>query len=85
MTSTNIKVEKQNNENNTSLVRRFTKRVQGSGMLVRAKSIRFRKRPISKSKQKQQILRSIEKRKEREKLVKLGKLPDRSLPFSNSR
>jgi ribosomal protein S21 len=81
----NVKVEKQNNENNTSLIRRFTKRVQGSGMLPRAKSLRFRNRPISVAKRKQQTLKKLEKKKEREKLIKLGKLPDRTFPFSRSR
>lgn len=83
--TTNVKVEKQNNENNTSLIRRFTKRVQASGMLPRAKSLRFRSRPISEAKRKQQTLKRLEKKKEREKLIKLGKLPDRTFPFSRSR
>ncbi len=73
----NVEVEKQNNENNTSLIRRFTKRVQGSGILPRVKSTRFREREPSKFKEKQQTLKRLEKRKERERLVKLGKIPDR--------
>ena len=81
MTSVNIKVEKNSNENNTSLLRRFTKRVQGSGMLIRAKSMRFRNRPISEAKRKEQTLKKLKRAKERERLVKLGKLPDRSGPF----
>lgn len=83
--TTNVQVEKQNNENNTSLIRRFTKRVQGSGMLPRAKSLRFRSRPVSVAKRKQQTLKRLEKKKEREKLIKLGKIPDKTFTFSRSR
>ena len=85
MTSINVKVEKQSNENNTSLIRRFTKRVQASGLLPRAKSLRFRTRPVSETKKKQQTLKRLEKIKEREKLIKLGKIPDHSSPFSRRR
>lgn len=83
MTAVNIKVEKNSNENNTSLIRRFTKRVQGSGMLIRAKSMRFRNRPISETKRKQQTLKRLKKAKERERLIKLGKIADRSGPFQS--
>ncbi|MGM0482444.1 MAG: hypothetical protein ACQEP6_01085 [Patescibacteria group bacterium] len=85
MVATNVKVEKNSNENNVALVRRFTKRVQGSGILPRAKSIRFRNRPLSETKKKQETLKRLKKAKERERLVKLGKLPDRSQPFSRQR
>ncbi len=85
MTATNVKVEKQDSENNASLIRRFTKRVQGSGILPRVKSIRFRSRPSSELKKKQQTLKRIKKIEEREKLIKLGKIPDRSNSFSSRR
>ena len=78
MTAINVKVEKNSNENNTALIRRFTKRVQNSGILPRAKSIRFRNRAISETKKKQQTLKRLKKLEEREKLIKLGKIVDRS-------
>lgn len=81
MVAINVKVEKQDSENNTSLLRRFTKRVQASGVLPRVKSIRFNSRPDSNLKKKRQTLKRIEKKKEREKLIKLGKMPERSSFF----
>ncbi|MFP4539902.1 MAG: hypothetical protein ACLFNN_03140 [Candidatus Paceibacterota bacterium] len=82
MVARNVKVEKQGGENNTTLIRRFTKRVQGSGILPRVKSIRFRNRPVSETKKKQQALKRLQKMKERERMIKLGKIQER--PYSNS-
>lgn len=82
MVARNVKVEKQGGENNTTLIRRFTKRVQGSGILPRVKSIRFRNRPVSETKKKQQALKRLQKMKEREIMIKLGKIQER--PYSSS-
>ena len=71
----NIEVEKNNNENNLSLLRRFTKRVQGSGILPRVRSIRYKTRKLSAYKTKMKTLKVIKRRKEVEKLIKLGKMP----------
>ncbi len=76
MTATQVKVEKNNNENTTSLIRRFTKKVQGSGLVQKVRSIRFRSRPSSTLKTKREALKRIENIKNRERLVKLGKLPE---------
>lgn len=69
-----IEVKKQERENTQSLIRRFTRRVQQSGVLVRARKIRFRQRPKSRSAKKAAALRREELRKEYFKLRKLGKL-----------
>lgn len=71
----NIEVEKNNNENNLGLLRRFTKRVQGSGILPRVRSIRYKSRKLSAYKIKMKTLKSIKKKKEIEELIKLGKFP----------
>lgn len=71
----NIEVEKNNNENNLSLLRRFTKRVQGAGILPRVRSIRYKIRKLSYYKTKMKTLKSIKRKKEIEKLIKLGKMP----------
>lgn len=71
----NIEVEKNNNENNLSLLRRFTKRVQGSGILPRVRSIRYKSRKLSAYKTKMKTLKSIKRKKEVEELIKLGKFP----------
>ena len=52
----NVEVTKNNNENTTSLIRRFTKRVQGSGILPRVRSVRYAQRPDSDFKKKQNTL-----------------------------
>jgi ribosomal protein S21 len=45
----NIEVERGANENSVSLLRRFTKRVQGAGVLPRVRSIRYASRNISEA------------------------------------
>jgi len=71
----NVEVEKNNNENNLSLLRRFTKRVQGAGILPRVRSIRYETRKLSAYKTKMKTLKAIKRRKEVENLIKLGKMP----------
>jgi ribosomal protein S21 len=74
---TNVEVEKNTNENTASLIRRFTKRVQGSGILPRMRKIRYRKRTASKYTTKKGKLTALKKREAYEELVKLGKAPER--------
>ncbi|KKR53450.1 MAG: hypothetical protein UT90_C0008G0007 [Parcubacteria group bacterium GW2011_GWA1_40_21] len=71
----NIEVEKNNNENNVSLLRRFTKRVQGAGILPRVRSIRYKARKLSAYKTKMKTLKSIRRKKEVAELIKMGKMP----------
>ncbi len=70
----NVEVEKNNNENNVSLLRRFTRRVQGSGILPKMRSIRYKERKLSKYKIKVKKLESIKRKKEMEELIKMGKV-----------
>lgn len=75
----NVEVTKNNNENTMSLIRRFTKRVRGAGILPRVRSIRYAKRPLSAFKNKQQTLRKIERREKFEELYKQGKVEERQV------
>lgn len=75
MSIANAEVKKNNNENVVSLIRRFTKRVQSSGVIPRVRSIRWSKRKPSHFKMKKSALVVLAKRKEYERLKKLGKLP----------
>jgi ribosomal protein S21 len=68
-----IEVKKNANESNMNLIRRFTRRVQESGIIQKVKSKRYNKRAESKVKTKQAALKKISKKKEYEKLFKLGK------------
>ncbi|MCK5060087.1 MAG: 30S ribosomal protein S21 [Candidatus Pacebacteria bacterium] len=70
----NIKVERGGSENNLSILRRFTKRMQGSGILRRVRGRRYHSRALSQSVQKKQALKKLGKREKYEELVKLGKI-----------
>lgn len=74
----NIEIEKNNNESNASMLRRFTKKVQGSGILPRVRSIRYSGRALSPYKVKVQRLASITKKAEIEELIRMGKMADRT-------
>jgi len=72
--ATNVEVEKSATENSVSLLRRFTKRVQGSGVLPRVRSIRYSARAISENVKRKKTLKVIRRRAEVAKLVRLGKM-----------
>ena len=70
----NVSVDKNANENNLSVLRRFTKRVQGSGVLNRVRGIRYHSRNLSEYSRKKMTLKVLVTRAENERLMKLGKL-----------
>lgn len=67
-----FEIKKQDRENPQSLVRRFSRRLKNSGILLRARSLRFRDRPESALTKRRAALRRIEKQNEYEHLSKLG-------------
>jgi len=67
-----IEVEKQGRENSQNLIRRFTKKVQKSGILPRARKNRFFKRPKSETMKKRAALRRQKLSKQYANLRKLG-------------
>ncbi len=70
----NVQVDLNGNETSSNLLRRFTRRVQESGLLPRVRSKKDRKRSESKYVKKNKALSSIAHRKEIQKLIKLGKI-----------
>lgn len=72
--TTNVSVKKTGSENTSGTIRRFTKRVQGSGVLKRVRKIRFYKRNPSKFIRKKQTLKSLKARERYEEQSKLGTL-----------
>ena len=70
-----VEVQKTQSESNLSALRRFSKRVQGSGILNRVRSNRYHTRTQSLFKRKQSKLTHLKRAAEREKLAKWGKLP----------
>jgi len=73
----NIEVEKNNNENSVNLIKRFTRRVQGSGILPRVRSIRYSERKPSRYVKKKKALKSIANREKTVELIKLGKISEK--------
>ncbi|MEK9168007.1 MAG: hypothetical protein AAB769_01605 [Patescibacteria group bacterium] len=73
----NVAVAKNPNENTTSLIRRFTKRVQGAGILRRVRSLRYSERSLSKFTHKKRALKRMKKRTEFERLLKLGRVEEK--------
>ena len=69
-----IEVRKRERENVQGLLRRFSKRILQSGVLVRARRGRFYIPPLTKRQKRLGALRREKVSKEREKLYKLGKL-----------
>lgn len=69
-----IEVKKNANESNMNLVRRFTRKVQDSGIIQKVKSKRYNERNLSKLKVKAGTLKRLARRKEQARLVKLGKV-----------
>jgi ribosomal protein S21 len=67
-----LEIKKEKGESVSSLIRRFTKAVQQSGILIRAREKMYRDRNISEEKKKRSALRREEMKKKYEKLKKLG-------------
>jgi ribosomal protein S21 len=72
----NVEVVKNNNENNLNLIRRFTKKVQGSGVLPRIRSIRYATRKQSEYVKKKKTLKVLKRRAEVDELIKMGKMTE---------
>lgn len=73
-TMVNVEVERGDNENNLSVLRRFTKRVQGSGVLIRVRSRRYSQRLPSKNTKRAKTVAFLKKKEATAELVKLGKV-----------
>ena len=74
-----IEVRKKDKETTESLMRRFSRRIQQSGVLVRARKTRFKNDEKSKTEKRQEALYKVKIRKEINALKKLGKFDDEAL------
>ena len=72
----NAEVVKTGNENNLNLIRRFTKKVQGSGVLPRVRSIRYASRKMSQYVKHKKTMKVLKRREEVSELLKLGKMTE---------
>jgi len=74
----NVEVTKSANENNIGIIKRFTKKVQGSGILPKVRSLRYSQRDLSFYKNKKNTLKNLKRKTEIMELIKMGKMADRS-------
>lgn len=72
----NVQVERNQNESGLSLLRRFTKRVQGSGILPRVRSIRYASRNISETVKQKKTLKKLRQKAYILEQIKLGKITE---------
>ncbi len=72
----NVQVDKNNNESSANVIRRFTKRVQGAGIIPKVRSGRYRTRIKSDNVQRRAKLKKLAKKTTYEKLLKLGKIAE---------
>ena len=72
----NAEVQKTGSENNLNLIRRFTKRVQGSGILPRVRSIRYSTRKLSPYVKQKKTLKVLKRREEVADMIKMGKMSE---------
>lgn len=68
-----IEVKRDGTESTGSAMRRFSKKVQGAGIVRLVKSLKATERPLSHYKKKKAALKRITRRNEYERLKKLGK------------
>lgn len=70
--ATNVEVEKNNNESSANVIRRFTKRMQGAGIVPKVRGGRYFNRIKSSNVRRAAKLKKLDKAETYEKLVKLG-------------
>jgi len=69
-----LKAKKQNKESTQGLIRRFSRKMRKSGILIEARKRRFEKRTKSPQLKKRAALRKNELKEKYEELKKLGRL-----------
>lgn len=74
-----IQVKKKDNETSESLIRRFSRRIQQSGVLMQARKKRFNAKRKSKKQKRDDALYKVRIRKEINKLKKIDKFNDEAL------
>lgn len=70
-----VYVKRRERETSAALLRRFGRRVQQSGILIRARKKRFYLTRLTRRALRERALRRLAQARERNRLDKLGKLP----------
>ena len=68
----NVSVVKHGSENSMSLIRRFSKRMQGAGIVRKVKSNRYHLRSQSKNRKRTSALRRVAKREKVQEMERMG-------------
>ena len=71
-----VQVRRKDNEGSESLVRRFSRKVRESGVLLQAQKVRFHQRKKSKRRAREEAQRKSELTMEYERKVKLGEIDE---------
>lgn len=72
----NVAIKRNKNENNASVLKRFTRKVQSSGVLSKVRSLRYATRDASPYTRKKKKLNSLKRRESILTQIKLGKMPE---------
>lgn len=72
----NAEVTKSGNESAISIIRKFSRRVQGTGLIKTVRNSRYFSREASKIVKKKRALKLIKRRNEYNELVKSGKIAE---------
>lgn len=72
----NVEITRNANENNLGVLRRFTKKVQGSGVLGKVRSRRYSERKLSSYKVKKNTLKILGRKTKIMNLIKMGKISE---------
>ncbi len=69
-----IEIKRKEKESVATFLRRFTRRIQQSGILIEARKSRFHQSPKTRREKRLAALHRIRRQKEFERLKKLGKI-----------
>ncbi len=71
-----VEVRRREYETAPAMLRRFSRRVQQSGILLRARKLKSYQEKLTKRAVRERALRRVKLTRERARLEKLGKLPE---------
>lgn len=74
MSTINVEITRNGTENALGVIRRFSRKMQESGIIPKVKGERYAVRPMSKLAEKNMKIRRLARRVEVERLKKLGKM-----------
>lgn len=84
----NAEVSKSGNESALSTIRKFSRRVQGAGLIRNVRGSRYYSRESSKTVKKKRALKLLKRREEYQRLLKAGKIsetpPRRGAPMQRT-